>query len=131
MLILGNKEKLEVPLIQQGDCVLKVIGVKGIYKKEFLQIPTDAKKLDTSLVLKGDTNSHALYSGKFEVLKSDSENRIFLKVTEPCYLDHVKDHNVAPVKAEHHAQWIPVGEYFSDDLLEYNHITEESKRIVD
>ena len=46
--------------LQQGDCLLKKCGTKGIFVKEFETIPEDAMQLKTNLVLKGVTNNHAL-----------------------------------------------------------------------
>jgi hypothetical protein len=126
--VLGNKSFLDTPVIQQGDCLIKKCGTEGVFVDEFTSIPSDAKKVEGNLVLKGSTNSHALYGGKFQLYKSGE--RLFLKVDETTVLDHVKDLQ-SKSHAEHHAQYVPPGEYFVDELLEYDHLLEESRRVID
>lgn len=113
---------------QQGDVLIKKCGTKGIFEVEYESIPEDATPLKTNLVLKGNTNSHALYGGEFTLLQKD--NRLFLDVRKTTTLDHVKD-LVSNQRAEHHAQEIPPGHYFVDALKEFDHIKEESRRVID
>lgn len=128
--ILGSPNKQwTAPYSQQGDCPLKKVGIFGVFEKEYADIPADTEEVQGNLVLKGQTNSHALYGGEFVLSKKDDV--VFVEVIEPTVLDHVKDHNSGQEHAEHHAQWIPVGQYFYDGMDEFNHLTEESKRIVD
>lgn len=114
---------------QQGDCLLKKVGIHNVFQQEFESIPLDAQMIKTNLVLKGEMNSHALYGGKFEILKKNEVT--FVRVLEETELDHVKDHSVGRDHAEHHAQRIAPGEYFVDQVLEYDHLKEESRRIID
>lgn len=117
-------------MVQQGDCLIKKCGEFGVFKKEFTSIPADAKKVKGNLVLKGTTNSHALYGGKFQLLTH--EGTLFINVTKETKLDHVKDHRVAkPKHAEHHAIGIPPGEYFFDGVMEYDHMKEERRQVID
>ncbi len=117
-------------IIQQGDAILKRCGVKNTFKDEFDSIPKSAKKINSNLILKGTTNSHALYGGKFTLYK-DGE-RLFVDVKKATTLDHVQDHlSKKPKHAEHHSQVIPVGQWFVDELLEYDHMLEESRRVID
>lgn len=114
----------------QGDCILKRCGIHNVFVKEFESIPEDAKIIQGNLLLKGQTNSHALYGGEFQLYEYDS--LIFVDVKKETTLDHVKDHRTAtPEHAEHHAQNIPVGQYFVWPLLEYDHLLEESRRVID
>jgi hypothetical protein len=127
--VLGNPEKEWVSsFTSQGDCIVKKCGKFGVSNTEFESIPSEAVKKDGNLVLKGDTNSHALYFGEFQLY--DLNGRIFIDVKTPTILDHVKDHR-HQVRAEHHAQWLPVGKYFIDPLLEFDHLLEEARRVVD
>lgn len=126
--ILGNTNELKSPIIQQGDCILKKCGVYGIFEEEHSSIPMHAEPVSGNLLLKGSSNSHALYGGKFQIFKV--KDQIFLRVDETTVLDHVKD-LASKAKAEHHAQYIPPGEYFLDELLEYDHLLQESRRIID
>lgn len=117
-------------IFQQGDVVLKKCGVKGFFAQEFEAIPEKAKKLSGNLLLKGNTNSHALYGGKFQIYLH--EKTIFLDVTKETKLYHVQDHRVKkPKHAEHHAQAIPPGQYFLSPVLEYDHALEESRVVID
>ena len=126
---LGNpNQQWTKPYTAQGDCLIKKCGTNNIFSREFSSIPSDAEKLKHNLVLKGQTNSHALYGGKFELFQKD--NVVFLKVEEPTILDHVKD-LTSRERAEHHAQWIPVGEYFVDVVREYDHLLEASREVID
>lgn len=128
--VLGSPNKQWVsPYTQQGDVLIKKIGIFDVFEKEYSEIPSDSAEVQGNLVLKGQTNSHALYGGEFVL--SQKDDVLFLEVSEPTVLDHVKDHTIAPVKAEHHAQWIPVGQYFVDGILEYDHLKEESRRVID
>ena len=117
-------------IIQQGDVILKKVGNFGVFEIEHSEIPTLAKEVKGNLLLKGQTNSHALYGGKFRLLQH--ENTLFVDVQEPTVLDHVKDHNsLNPEHAEHHAQTIEVGQYFLAPLMEYDHLLEESRQVID
>lgn len=128
--ILGRPDAIwKSPYTQQGDAIIKKCGTKGVFKREFESIPKDAKEKSGNLVLKGQTNSHALYGGKFQLLEYDGV--LFIRVTEPTVLDHVRDHMSTRERAEHHAQWIPAGEYFFDGVMEYDHLKEESRQVID
>lgn len=116
------------PYTQQGDCLIKKCGVFGVFLTEHETIPANAKQIGGNLVLKGQTNSHALYFGEFKLYESDGT--LFIEVLTPTILDHVKDHK-HQVRAEHHAQWIPVGKYFHDGIMEYDHLREEARRVID
>lgn len=129
--ILGSPElKWASPYTQQGDVIIKQCGdFDSIFEISHEIIPPDAKPVIGNLVLKGQTNSHALYGGKFQLL--EKEGTLFIRVDEPTVLDHVKDHNAGQERAEHHAQWIPRGEYFVDGVLEFDHILQESRQVID
>lgn len=121
---------MENIIYQQGDVILKKCGVKGYFAKEFECIPEEAKKIKGNLLLKGQTNSHALYGGKFQLYSH--EGIIFLEVIKETTLDHVQDHLAKkPKHAEHHAQKISVGTYFLSPLMEYDHMKEESRQVID
>lgn len=129
--ILGAPDLLWTsPMTQQGDCLIKKCGpYSEVFEKSWDHIPTDATEITGNLVLKGQTNSHALYGGKFSLLRKD--DTLFIDVQEPTVLDHVKDHSSGQERAEHHGQWLPVGEYFFDGVMEYDHIKEESRQVID
>jgi hypothetical protein len=113
---------------QQGDVLWKCIGIHGVFEKEFSSIPKEAKPTGSNLVLKGANNSHALYGGKFTILEHDGIT--FLDVLEETTIDHVKDIQTM-ARAEHHAQTIKPGQYFIDQVNEFDHLLEESRKIID
>lgn len=119
-------------LIVQGDCILKRCGnYEEYFIDNFKDIPNEVSNVQGNLLLKGDTNSHALYGGEFQLFKDDT-GRIFVEVKQETTLDHVKDHlAINPVHAEHHAQTVPVGKWFVDELLEFDHLKNESRRVID
>lgn len=119
---------MKAPYTQQGDAIIAKCGVKGVFKVEFDDIPKDAEPVEGGLVLKGQTNSHGLFGGKFKLFKKDKY--MFIDVEKTTTLDHVKDMS-SRAHAEHHAQKIPPGKYFVPEVLEYSHADEEAKRIVD
>lgn len=128
--ILGTPDmKWTSPYTQQGDCLIKKCGRHHVFEREYVKIPTDATEKLGNLVLKGQTNSHALYGGKFQLLEKDGV--LFIRVDEATVLDHVKDHLSGREAAEHHAQWIPPGEYFFDGVMEYDHLKEEARQVID
>lgn len=113
---------------QQGDVLWKRCGVKGYFEKEFDSIPQEAKPTGSNLVLKGANNSHALYGGRFTVLSHDGVT--FLDIQEATIIDHVKDLETM-IRAEHHAQTIQPGQYFIDQVNEFDHLENESRKIID
>lgn len=127
--VLGDPNKpWPRPYTQQGDCLIKKCGRHNVFSREFDKIPKDAESVSGNLVLKGQSNSHALFGGKFQLFRA--EDHLFIRVEEPTVLDHVKDEK-SRAHAEHHAQWIPVGEYFVPPVKEYDHIKEESRAVID
>ena len=127
--VLGHPEhEWTSPYTQQGDCLIKKCGKFNVFEMEYMDIPKDAKEVKGNLVIKGQTNSHALYFGEFKLYEKDSV--LFIEVLTPTILDHVKGHKYQ-VRAEHHAQWLPVGKYFKDDLMEFDHLKEEARKVVD
>lgn len=116
--------------VQQGDCLIKKCGEFGVFQQEFKSIPKSAKKIKGNLVLKGQTNSHALYGGKFELL--NHEGTLFINVIKTTKLDHVQDHRVLkPKHAEHHAIPIEPGEYFFGGVMEFDHQKNEARQVID
>lgn len=116
--------------IQQGDCLIKKCGNFGVFTTEYADIPPQAKKVKGNLVLKGTTNSHALYGGKFQLYTDGTV--LFIEVTKDTKLDHVQDHKAAkPKHAEHHAIKIPPGKYFFSPLMEFDHQKNESRQVID
>ena len=98
--------------------------------KNFINPPSEIKgeKQKSNLVLKGITNSHALYDGEFDIYK-DEEN-LFIDVKTFAILDHVRDEKTR-VHAEHHAQYIPAGKYFFRGVQEFDHLEQMARQVID
>lgn len=116
------------PYTQQGDCILIKCGNHAVFHEEFEDIPEGATKEKGNLVLKGNSNSHALFGGKFQLYRHDG--RVFIDVKEATVLDHVKDASKQD-HAEHHGQWIPPGKYFLGVVMEFDHMKEEARQVID
>ena len=113
---------------QQGDVLIKPCGKFDVFEKEFFEIPKDALKQKSNLALRGATNSHAFYGGEFEIFEKDSVK--FVRVKKPCILDHVKSLETME-RAEHNSIEIPIGDWFIEQVNEYDHLAEESRKIID
>lgn len=117
--------------VMQGDVLIKKCGANDVFVDTQPSIPNTAKKVKGNLVLKGTTNSHALYGGQFQLYKDD-KGVLFIRVTKTTKLDHVQDHKaLRPKHAEHHAIKIPPGDYYVSPLMEYDHGKEESRQVID
>lgn len=124
--IIGMGQKLEKgDYFMQGDCLLIQLG-----DENFINAPTEikGKKQKSNLVLKGITNSHALYEGDFDIY-NDGEN-LFIDIKTFAILDHVRDEKTR-VHAEHHAQYIPAGKYFFRGVKEFDHFEKISRQVID
>lgn len=120
------------PYTQQGDCMVKKVGDEfaDIFEVHYSEIPKDAKKITNPVILQGQSNSHAIVSGKCDIFEKDG--RIFIMPKTPLVLDHVKDMQSLS-HAEHHAHVIPLWHkgYFVDAVNEFDHGTEESRKVID
>lgn len=115
----------------QGDGILIQCGsekAKKLFTKYFDSIPADAQKLDTNVVVRGNTNIHALFEGNFEVYQQKS-GQTFVRVLDAALLAHMEPSGLK--HAEHHAQWIPKGDYYIGDLFETDHIRDERRIALD
>lgn len=124
--ILGFGERLEEgDYFQQGDCILVQIGDQN-FENSPTQIKGSIQK--SNVVLKGNTNSHALYGGDFKIYKDGDQ--IYIDVKSFTVLDHVKD-TVNNEHAEHHAQYIPQGKYYVKGLMEFDHLEKMARKVID
>lgn len=125
--ILGIGEELKPgDYFQQGDCILAQLG-----DQNFVDAPTKitGEKVKSNLVLKGMTNSHALYEGDFDIYK-DGDN-IFVDVKTYTVLDHVRNADHTREHAEHHGQYIPKGKYFFRGVFETDHLEKLNRQVID
>lgn len=110
---------MEQAYLQQGDVMIKRCGVKGVFSQEYASIPEDSKLIAGHILYVGQNNTHAFSKGKFEIL--EKEDVRFIRVIEPSTLSH----------GEHGDTSVEPGEYFLDIVKEYDHLTEESRRVID
>lgn len=93
--------------VQQGDVLVKSVK----------EIPDGARKLKTDLLFKGRNHHHRL-KGKFAILKAGE--KLFVK-SSGATLFH----------EEHKDIKVPAGLYELDIVREYDHLLEESRRVID
>lgn len=82
------------------------------------ELPKDLIELKTDLFHKGDNHSHKV-KGEFSILQSG--DNMFLECKSDCELYH----------EEHKSIMIPVGIYKKGIVIEYDHLTEESRKVID
>lgn len=124
--ILGFGEELKKgDYFQQGDCLLIQLG-----DENFENSPTQitGSKSDDIVILKGNTNSHALYDGEFDIFRDG--DMVFVDVKTFAILDHVRDVETRS-HAEHHQQYIPKGQYYFKGILEFDHLEKMSRQVID
>ncbi len=81
-------------------------------------IPNDAIKLETDLFHKGDNHNHKV-RGKFNILQHNDD--LYLECLEDCELYH----------EEHSSVVAKQGIYKKAIVVEYDHLLEESRRVID
>lgn len=82
------------------------------------ELPKDVIDLKTDLFHKGDNHSHKV-KGDFSIFKLN--NDMFLECKSECELYH----------EEHKSIMIPIGIYKKGIVLEYDHLKEESRKVID
>lgn len=106
-------------MYQQGDVLAKAC-------ESFNEaIPKNLEMKEGKLLYQGAMNSHAFSSGK--VLMGDVGEKRYFRVLEDADLSHA-EHN--PIGGNM-KMTIPKGDYFLDIVREYDHLLEESRRIID
>lgn len=94
-----------------------------IYSHAGFSIPKDAKLTKDTLIHKGTNNSHVISGG--EVMMGDHSGKRYLRVVSPAIVSHVGG------SATHESKPLPVGDYWTEIQTFYDHLTEESKRVID
>lgn len=103
---------MSITQYQHGDVVIE----KG-------KIPKTAKDIKTNVLQEGEHTGHAhrLYGEGFTVLEEPKTRVKYLRVVEPVALRH----------EEHHERIVPPGDYVIHIVKEYDHFTEEARRVAD
>ena len=93
--------------LQTGDVLLKQVKT----------IPTDAIQILTDLLWKGESHHHRL-QGQFKIFKQNES--IF-----------VASNGAEMIHEEHKTVALPEGLYVLDVVREFDHLLEESRRVID
>lgn len=100
-------------IVQQGDVILTKIE----------KLPVGTKLIKGNVLHKGDNHSH-LVSGRFTLRIKD--NDVFIIVKDKCVLDH-DEHG----KSNKKYRTLEKGVYKKSIVMEYDHMLEESRRVID
>lgn len=98
--------------IQQGDVIISPSV-----------IPSDAKKSDTNVLQEGEATGHAhrLFDGDYQVYEEPKTKQKHLRLLTPTALRH----------EEHKEIILPPGDYHIGIVREYDHFSEEARRVAD
>jgi len=94
--------------IQQGDVLLKMQEV----------LPKDITELKTDLIHNGDNHHHKM-RGDFSVYQNGDDMLVLCR--DNCELYH----------EEHNTIKMPEGLYKKSIVMEYDHLLEESRQVID
>lgn len=104
----AQKKEKSVQLYQQGDCLLKTGPV-----------PKGAEPTGPDLIKSAVTGHAHRVTGSAQVFKVGE--KLFVRAPEAFDLVH----------EEHKTLTIPAGEYFMDNVQEYDHLAEEARAVAD
>lgn len=98
--------------IQQGDVII-----------EPAEIPSNANKSDTNVLQEGEATGHAhrLFDGDYQVYEEPKTKQKHLRLLTPTALRH----------EEHKEIILPPGDYRIGIVREYDHFSEEARRVTD
>lgn len=94
-----------------------------ILTKQGFEIPKSIKLKTDKLIHKGNNNSHVISKGM--ALVGSEGDKKFLRVVKDAVVSHVGG------SATHESKPLPKGDYWVEIQTFYDHLTEESKRVVD
>jgi hypothetical protein len=99
--------------IQQGDTLYFVAE----------EVPATCIVLKTNVIQEGEATGHAhrLVEGDFQILEEPKTKERFLRLVTPGLLKH----------EEHHEIKLPPGNYRIGIVREYDHFSEEARRVAD
>lgn len=100
-----------VMLRRHGDIMIKTF--------EGFKIPKEVKLAPVKSLFKGQHHEHFIASGK--ATHGEKDGKRYLRVVKPVVVDH----------DEHGKGDIPVGDYYVEQKLEYDHFLEESRQVID
>lgn len=83
------------------------------------KIPKQAKLAAVKVLFRGDNHVHKFVAG--QALMGEFEGKRFLRVKKDATLDH----------EEHGRGIVPVGDYYVETKVEYDHWSEESRQVID
>ena len=100
-----------IKIMRHGDIMIKTF--------DGFKIPSEVLLVSSRSLFKGQQHEH--YFKDESQLMGDFEGKTYLKVLVPATVDH----------EEHGVGEIPAGEYYVERKLEYDHMLEESRQVVD
>lgn len=98
--------------LQQGDVII-----------EPAEIPGDTIKVSTNILQEGEATGHAhrLFDGDYQVFENPKTKEKHLRLVTPTALRH----------EEHKEIILPPGDYRIGIVREYDHFSEEARRVAD
>lgn len=110
-------EKETVVLRRHGDVLIKT--TKGF------KVPKDTKLKSMKLVHKGANHDHFISKGEVKI-SAEIDGKRFMKVTKDSVISHGRGKS-----SEHASKTIPKGDYWIEIQTEYDHLLEESRKVID
>ena len=100
-----------IKIRRQGDIMIKTF--------DGFEIPKEVDLKPAKTLFKGQHHKHFFASGL--PVMGEHEGKTYLRIVEPTIVDH----------EEHGKGDIPVGDYYVEQKLEYDHFAEESRQVID
>lgn len=94
-------------------------GDQLVWTQPGFQIPVDVDLKPTALLHRGANHDHSVRSGK--ALMGEKEDVRYLRALDSVTLDH----------PEHGQGEVPPGDYWVETKLDYDHMENESREVVD
>jgi hypothetical protein len=91
--------------------------------QEGFKIPKEAKMKAAATIHQGSNNAHVISKGK--ALIGESDGKKYLRVVKAATVSHVGG------SSSHASKPLPIGDYWVEIQTFYDHVSEESKKVVD
>ena len=104
-----------IELRRHGDVL--ILSQKGF------SIPKSVKLKKGNLIHQGTNNAHVISKGEMSIGEKDGKK--YMRVLKPSVVSHVGG------SATHESKPIPKGDYWVEIQTFYDHLTEESKKVID
>lgn len=101
---------------RHGDVLIK--------RTKSFAIPKGVKLKPVKTLFKGQNHDH--YFSKGEALSAEVDGKWYLRVKKHAMISHGRGKS-----SEHATKPVPVGDYWVEIQSEYDHMKEESRRVID